>query len=95
MEHTFFTGLAAFFDIRPLHAFWDGQPPGKKLSGIRVVRESSGRLGVGAGGRPQAAGRALIRLRHAGAPLGLGRILFDPRKQALHDKAARTAVVIA
>lgn len=95
VEHTFFAGLVAFLYFWLLHTFWNGQTLGKKLFGIRVVAESGGSMGVGQVAVRQAVESVLVWFCCLGALLDLGWILFDPRKQALHDKAARTVVVIA
>jgi uncharacterized RDD family membrane protein YckC len=79
--------------------FWlmharSGQTLGKKALGIRVVREQDG----GAIGSGTAAWRYGVQILLA-IPCGLGSlldalwILWDPRKQTLHDKAAHTLVV--
>ncbi|GAA3577991.1 hypothetical protein GCM10022419_069190 [Nonomuraea rosea] len=95
VEHTFLAGLVAFLYFWLLHAFWNGQTLGKKLFGMRVVQDSGGRIGVGQAAVRQAVASALEWLCCVGLLLDLGWILFDPRKQALHDKAARTVVVNA
>ncbi|MEV0165524.1 RDD family protein [Nonomuraea fuscirosea] len=95
VEHAFLTGLLAFLYFWLLHAFWNGQTLGKKLFGIRVVSEYDGRIGVGQAAVRQAVMSVLAWLCCVGSLLDLGWILFDPRKQALHDKAARTVVVNA
>ncbi|MFB4315237.1 RDD family protein [Actinomadura sp. 21ATH] len=79
--------------------FWlmharSGQTLGKMALGIRVVREQDG----GAIGSGTAAWRYGVQILLA-IPCGLGSlldalwILWDPRKQTLHDKAAHTLVV--
>lgn len=95
VEHTFVAGLVAFLYFWLLHAFWNGQTLGKKLFGIRVVSEYGGRIGVGQTAVRQAVATVLEWLCCVGLLLDLAWILFDPRKQALHDKAARTVVVNA
>ncbi|MEV0614980.1 RDD family protein [Nonomuraea sp. NPDC050404] len=95
VEHTFLAGLVAFLYFWLLHAFWDGQTLGKKLFGIRVVSEYGGRIGVGQAAVRQAVATVLEWVCCIGSLLDLGWILFDSRKQALHDKAARTVVVNA
>jgi uncharacterized RDD family membrane protein YckC len=73
---------------------WNGQTVGKRLLGMRVVRAEDG--------GPISNGQALVRaLVYAVAGnvcgcfglLDVGWILWDPRKQCLHDKAARTVVI--
>lgn len=66
-----------------------GQTPGKRLWGIRVIGVESDRIGYG---------RALIRGCagfFSALPLGLGFFwaLLDPHKQTWHDKVAGTLVV--
>ncbi|NJP89731.1 RDD family protein [Nonomuraea sp. FMUSA5-5] len=95
VEHTFVAGLVAFLYFWLLHAFWNGQTLGKKLFGLRVVSEFGGRIGVGQAAVRQAVFTALGWLCCVGSLVDLGWILFDPRKQAVHDKAARTVVVNA
>ncbi|WP_283135472.1 RDD family protein [Rhizohabitans arisaemae] len=74
------------------HAYWNGQTPGKRVFGMRVVREvDGGKISSG-----QAAGRIafsiLLSLVCCISIIDVAWILFDPRKQALHDKVARTLV---
>jgi uncharacterized RDD family membrane protein YckC len=77
-----------------LHANWNGQTLGKKALGLRLVRADD--LG------PVSMGSALARsaiynlapfLCCVGGLVNVGWILFDDRRQALHDKAVRTVVV--
>ncbi|WP_405141768.1 RDD family protein [Sphaerisporangium sp. NBC_01403] len=78
-----------------LTAFWRGQTVGKKLFGLRVVRDPTQ--------EPVSPGQAAVREAVYGifsvvCCLGLvdvAWILFDGKKQALHDKAASTIVVDA
>ncbi|MEU6718546.1 RDD family protein [Nonomuraea sp. NPDC046802] len=95
VEHTFVVSLLAFLYFWLFHAFWNGQTLGKRLFGIRVVQENGVKLGVGQAAVRQAVATVLEWLCCIGLLLDLGWILFDPRKQALHDKAARTVVVNA
>ncbi|MFG1703883.1 RDD family protein [Nonomuraea sp. M3C6] len=95
VEHTFLTGLVGFLYFWLLHSFWNGQTPGKKLFGIRVVQDNGARIEVGQTAVRQAVASVLEWLCWVGLLVDLGWILFDPRKQALHDKAARTVVVNA
>lgn len=68
-----------------------GTTPGKLLLDLRVVDARSG-------GRPGAVQAVLRYVGYfvAALPLGLGFlwIVFDRRKQGLHDKLARTRVVV-
>ena len=57
---------------------WRGQTPGMTVVGIRVVTPHGSRLSVG---------RAFVRY------VGYFMIVWDRRKQALHDKIADTYVV--
>lgn len=73
-----------------------GQTLGKMLLKIRVVRQDDG-LAVTNG---QAAGRAAFYTVLGGicgciGLIDVAWILWDPRKQALHDKVARTVVIKA
>ncbi|MFI7636608.1 RDD family protein [Nonomuraea sp. NPDC049400] len=95
VEHTFLAGLVAFLYFWLLHAFWNGQTLGKRLFGIRVVQEHGGRITVTQAAVRQAVAAAFAWLCCVGLLVDLAWILFDPRKQALHDKAARTVVVSA
>jgi len=72
-------------------AWWDGRTPGKSLLGIRVVRLSGEPLGLWDaferfGG--YAAGLAT-------GLLGFVQLYWDPNRQAIHDRVARTVVVRA
>ncbi|KAB8191164.1 hypothetical protein FH608_031665 [Nonomuraea phyllanthi] len=95
VEQTFATGLVAFLYFWLLHAFWNGQTLGKRLFGMRVVQDYGARITVTQAAVRQAAATAFEWLCCVGMLLDLGWILFDPRKQALHDKVARTVVVNA
>lgn len=94
-QHTFLAGIVAFLYFWLLHAYWNGQTVGKKVFGMRVVQVDGTRIGVGQAALRQAVETVLSWLCCVGGLLDLGWILFDPRKQALHDKAARTVVVDA
>jgi len=69
-----------------------GQTVGKRLVGIRIVKEDHGH-----------AGYLSVILRHcvgyllstAGLFLGFVWVVWDPRNQGWHDKIARTIVVLA
>ncbi len=66
-----------------------GQTPGKALVGLRVVTLDGKRLGYG---------RAFVRLVSylaSGLPFYVGFlwVIFDDRRQAWHDKLARTCVI--
>ena len=104
-ETTYYTGdqlssnaiavVLGFLYYWLMHARW-GQTLGKKLLGIRVVRQDDGRA-VTTG---QAAGRSAFYTVLGGVCGCIGFIdvlwiLWDPRKQALHCKVARTVVVKA
>ncbi len=70
---------------------WRGQTPGKMLLGIRIVRVDGKRIGLG---------RAIIRyivypLSAILLLIGYLMIIWDSKKQSLHDKAAGTCVVKA
>ncbi|MFF5260726.1 RDD family protein [Actinomadura viridis] len=85
--------LIVFLYYWLLTARW-GQTLGKKVLGIRVVREQDG----GAISSGASAWRYGVQLLLA-IPCGLGTLLdalwifWDPRKQTIHDKAAQTLVV--
>lgn len=84
----------AYFTI--LHSKWEGQTLGKRVLGIRVVREGDrGTISTG-----QALGRAAVYYFSwwvcvVGGIINLAWILWDPRRQALHDKVAKTVVANA
>ena len=68
---------------------WDGRTPGKKALGLRVVRLNGEPLSLflsleRAGG--YAAGLAT-------GLLGFAQVLWDPNRQAIHDKIAETVVI--
>ena len=68
-----------------------GQTPGKMMLGLRVVRTN---------GRPVGWGRAFLRwigYYISSIPFGLGYLwaLWDPKRQAWHDKIAGTVVIYA
>ncbi|WP_114028690.1 RDD family protein [Sphaerisporangium album] len=91
----FLLGLVWFLYYWLLTAFWRGQTVGKKLMRLRVVQDPTQ--------EPVTAGQAAVREALYGifsvvCCLGLLDvlwILFDGKKQALHDKAASTIVVDA
>ncbi|KAB2343988.1 RDD family protein [Actinomadura rudentiformis] len=74
-----------------------GQTLGKKALGIRVVREEDG----GTVDNSQALSRAglyavlVVICCCVGGIVDVAWILWDPRRQAMHDKVARTVVVRA
>ncbi len=70
-------------------ALWGGRTPGKRLTGLRVVRLNGQPLGLlmsfeRAGG--YAAGFAT-------GLLGFARVWWDPNRQGIHDKIADTVVI--
>ncbi|MFF4619490.1 RDD family protein [Nonomuraea jabiensis] len=95
VEHTFLAGLVAFLYFWLLHAFWNGQTLGKRLFGMRVVQENGARITVAQAAVRQIVETALAWICCVGSLVDLGWILFDHRKQAVHDKVARTVVVNA
>ena len=89
---TIITFLVGLLYYGFLHGKW-GQTLGKKLLGIRVVRAQD----MGALSMSQAFGRAaiywvLMELCCL-ALIDVAWILWDPRRQALHDKAVQSVVV--
>jgi uncharacterized RDD family membrane protein YckC len=89
-------GVVAFLYSVLQHGRW-GQTVGKRVMSLRVVRaEDAGAIGYG-----QAAWRLLFAYLISLVTCGVGGlvdvawILWDPRRQALHDKVARTVVVRA
>lgn len=93
--NVFLASLIHFFYFWLLQSFWNGQTPGKKLFGMRVVMDTGSPATVAAVAIRQAVEVALSWVCCIGPLLDLGWILFDRRKQALHDKAAKTLVVDA
>lgn len=71
--------------------FWTsvGQTPGMRLMGITVVSVRGGRIGI------RQAVRRLVGIALCTATAGLGylQVLFNERRQGLHDKIARTLVL--
>jgi uncharacterized RDD family membrane protein YckC len=68
-----------------------GQSLGKRILGIRIVRENGLPFGVGAAVTRHVAGYLLSAI---GAFLGFAWILWDRKQQGWHDKLARTIVVL-
>jgi hypothetical protein len=72
-------------------AWWDGRTPGKYLLGIRVVRLN---------GEPLSLWFAFERFGGYAAGIatglfGFAQLYWDPNRQAIHDRVARTVVVRA
>jgi uncharacterized RDD family membrane protein YckC len=70
-------------------AWWGGQTPGKSLLGLRVVRLS---------GEPITLWYAFERFGGYAAGLatglfGFAQLIWDPNRQAIHDRVARTVVI--
>jgi hypothetical protein len=70
-------------------AWWNGQTPGKKLLGIRVVQLDGTSIGLW---------EAFERCGGYGAGfatglLGFAQVWWDPNRQAIHDKIAETVVI--
>jgi len=70
-------------------AWWDGRTPGKSLLGIRVVRLN---------GEPLSLWFAFERFGGYAAGIATGllgfvQLYWDPNRQAIHDRVARTVVV--
>lgn len=91
--------VAITFVYHAVFLRWRGATPGKLLCGLRVVPVDQGQAGGGLDGR-----RAVARALVWAAPglntlLGLFQLadllfpLWHPRRQALHDLAARTQVI--
>ena len=78
---------ALYFSV--FSAWWNGQTPGKKLLGIRVVQLD---------GTPISLWEAFERYGGYGAGfatglLGFMQVWWDPNRQAIHDKIAETVVI--
>ncbi|PQJ34523.1 hypothetical protein BSZ35_07870 [Salinibacter sp. 10B] len=70
-------------------AWWDGRTPGKYLFGIRVVR---------LGGEPLTLWQAFERFGGYAAGIATGllgfiQLYWDPNRQGIHDRVARTVVI--
>ncbi|MEW9529081.1 RDD family protein [Microbispora sp. NPDC049125] len=87
-------GVIGFLYFWLLQSLWRGQTIGKKLFGMRVARATGGPATSGQIALRQFVEVVLGWLCFLGL-VNLAWILFDRRKQALHDKAARTVVVDA
>jgi len=91
---TFLFPVIGFLYYWLLTAYWNGQTLGKKIFRLRVTDIDGRRAGVG-----QVALRELVAwLMYSTCCLGwidVAFILFHPRKQAVHDLAARTLVIDA
>lgn len=79
---------ALYFTVFP--AWWNGQTPGKKALGIRVVQLD---------GTPISLWEAFERCGGYGAGLATGllgfmQVWWDPNRQAIHDKIAETVVIV-
>ncbi|MFD1940492.1 MULTISPECIES: RDD family protein [Nonomuraea] len=94
VQHVFIAGVISFLYYWLLHAYWHGQTLGKRLFGMRVVADTGQPITVGQAAIRQAVA-AILDYSCCFGIINLGWILFDPRKQALHDKAAKTLVVDA
>ncbi|NUR88121.1 MAG: RDD family protein [Nonomuraea sp.] len=95
VQHVLIASIISFLYYWLLHAYWNGQTLGKKLFGMRVVTDRYTKISVGQAALRQVVEVVLSWLCCIGGLLDLGWILFDSRKQALHDKAAKTLVVDA
>ncbi|MEU8202465.1 RDD family protein [Streptosporangium sp. NPDC049046] len=91
---TFLVTVIGFLYYWLLTAYWNGQTLGKKIFRLRVTDTEGRRAGVG-----QVALRELVSwLMYSTCCLGwidVAFILFHPRKQAVHDLAAKTLVIDA
>jgi RDD family len=76
-----------YFSLLP--AYWQGQTVGKRLLRLRIVELSGRRLTPLRGLKRY--GGYVAGMATGG--LGLAQILWEPNRQALHDKAAHTVVV--
>ncbi|WP_448549253.1 RDD family protein [Thalassotalea fusca] len=84
-----FGWAAVYFTI--FTALWEGQTPGKRLMGIRVLQLDGTPLSISDSfGRYGGYGAGL-----ATGLLGFMQVLWDPNRQAIHDKISATIVVDA
>jgi uncharacterized RDD family membrane protein YckC len=90
----FFLGYLAIAAYSPFYLGWmegrSGQSPGKRLTGLKVVRQADGQVVGG--------GLGIVRkLAHLidSALCGIGYLfpLWDPKKQTLADKVMATVVI--
>jgi hypothetical protein len=77
----------AYFSLFP--AWWNGQTPGKRLFGLRVVELT---------GKPITVMRAFKRYGGYAAGMatgafGFAQVFWDPNRQAIQDKTAHTVVI--
>jgi uncharacterized RDD family membrane protein YckC len=82
-----FGWIAVYFTL--FWAWWDGQTPGKRLMDCKVVRLD---------GTPISLWFALERFGGYAAGvitgfLGFAQLYWDPNRQAIHDRIARTVVI--
>lgn len=82
-----FGWIAVYFTL--FWAWWDGQTPGKRLVDCKVVRLD---------GKPISLWFALERFGGYAAGvitgfLGFAQLYWDPNRQAIHDRIARTVVI--
>lgn len=94
VKHMIVAGIISFLYYWLLHSYWNGQTLGKKFFGMRVVMDTGEPVTVVAAAIRQGVEVILGWLCCLGI-VDLAWILFDPRKQAIHDKAAKTLVVDA
>ncbi|MBP2707161.1 RDD family protein [Microbispora sp. RL4-1S] len=92
VSQAFLAGVIGFLYYWLLQSFWNGWTVGKRLFGMRVVRDDGSPAGPGTIAVRQLVEVLLGWLCILGL-VDLAWILFDRRKQALHDKAAGTLVV--
>jgi len=84
-----FGWAAVYFSV--LTSIWEGQTPGKRLMGIRVLQLDGTALSVwDSFGRYGGYGAGL-----ATGLLGFMQVMWDPNRQAIHDKISATIVVDA
>jgi uncharacterized RDD family membrane protein YckC len=75
----------------------NGQTWGKQLLGLRVMPERGGAMTFWLGLGREALGKQLLAILTGGLyiPFDYAWALWDPERQALHDKVADTLVVVA
>lgn len=84
-----FGWAAVYFTI--FTSLWEGQTPGKRLMGLRVLQLDGTALSISDSfGRYGGYGAGL-----ATGLLGFMQVLWDPNRQAIHDKISATVVVDA
>lgn len=92
VQNTLLAAVVGFLYYWLLTAFWNGQTLGKKLLHLRVTDVSGQKVGIGQAALREGAAWVMYATCCLGW-IDLAFILFNQRKQALHDIVAKTLVV--